>query len=487
MRNIRADGDRALRNRTDETSILLVRGGRHTFLSYVRAGIFCCLVLALRPAPSFAEPATTELTSEEQALLAKRFAPVLVFHPEEMYFPCSPLFALATRDSASIASLLGTPESRTARYEALSIEEKAKLATVYYRAYRLHRTPYEAIVLEYWFYYVQDTYHVRGNLPPFWLDASHPNDMEHVQIVLRSPGDTITEVISSAHEGRTPANRFRFPSEAALGRIHILVELGSHANAADINKDGIFTPHVDGDSGYKIIWGIRDKGITWIPYNPSNVTSRAQGAVIFSPDSDADPAPGSHSYQLEPTDQLSLDVISLPLSEEQRKAAFETHVSWFTRLMGRSNGSPNSLLSPPEPNLRRKSIDTGKYSSTERGILAGFTNLMPRAGFLLGGRYSFQNRYRYLPDLMFEADGIVNTSGKGYLSTDAMLTYPIDAATKFMFGTGVITDSIHYRNYKRDWIAATEVRLGRMRIYASGRSWGPVTKSSVDFRIFYML
>jgi hypothetical protein len=77
-------------------------------------------------------------------------------------------------------------------------------------------------------------------------------------------------------------------------------------------------------------------------------------------------------------------------------------------------------------------------------------------------------------------------SGKGYLSTDAMLTYPIDAATKFMFGTGVITDSIHYRNYERDWIAATQVRLGRMRIYASGRSWGPVTKSSVDFRIFYM-
>jgi hypothetical protein len=464
----------------------LVKRGRHALLSNIRASIFCCLVLALRPAPSFAQAATTELTSEEQSRLAAQYAPVLVFHPEEKYFPCSPLFALATTDTASLAALLGTPDSRTASYEALSIEEKAKLAKVYYRVYRLRRTPYEAIVLEYWFYYVQDTYHVRGNLIPFWLDASHPNDMEHIQIVLRSPGNTISEVISSAHEGRIPANRFRFPSEAALGRIHILVERGSHANAADINKDGMFTPHVDGDSGYKIIWGIRDKGVTWVPYNPSNMTSRAHGAVIFSPGSDTDPAPGSHSYQLEPTEQLSLDVKSLPLTEKQRNAAFETQVSWFTRLMGRSNGSPNALLSPPEPNLRRRTIDTGKYSSTERGFLVGFTNLMPRAGFLLGGRYSFQNGYRYLPDVMFEADGIVNTNGKGYLSTDAMLTYPIDAATKFMFGTGVFTDSIRYRNYERDWIAATEVRLGRMRIYAAGRSWGPVTQSSVDFRLFYL-
>jgi len=451
----------------------------------VRAAIFCWTILYLLPAAAFAQSAAPALTAEEETRLAKQFAPVLVFHPDEKYFPCSPLFALDAKSTASTAAVLGTPESRTARYQALSIAAKAQLATVYYRAYRLNRTSYPAIVLEYWFYYVQDTYRVRGNLLPFWFDGSHPNDMEHVQIVLREPGDKIAEITSSAHEGRTPANRYRFSSEDALGRTHILVERGSHANAADINKDGSFTPHVDGDSGYKMIWGIRDKGISWISYNPSNMTPRAQNAVVFSPAGDTSPSEGSYSYRLEPAERISMDVMNLQLTEDERKAAFETHVSWFTRIMGRSNGNADRLVTPPKPDLQRKSIDRGKYSSTERGILAGVTNLMPGAGFFLGGRYSFQNRYRFLPDLMFEADGIVNTSGKGFLSTDAMLTYPIDATTKFMFGTGVVTDSIQYKNYERDWIAAAEVRLGRMRIYASSRSWGPVTKSAVDFRMSF--
>jgi hypothetical protein len=419
---------------------------------------------------------------EEQTRLARRFAPVLVFHPDEKYFPSSPLFALTANTSESAASLLGTPESRTARYEALTLDEKAKLATVYYRAYRLNRTPYEAIVLEYWFYYVQDTYRVRGNLLPFWFDGSHPNDMEHIRVVLRASDQTVTEVTTSAHEGRTPSNRYRFSDEVAPDRTHILVEHGSHANAADIDRDGRFTPHVDGDSGYKMIWGLRDKGISWIRYSASYMTPRGRDALVFSPADSADAAPGSYFYQLESTDKITMDVMNLQLTEEEREAAFETHVSWFTRIMGRSNGSADRLVTPPKPDVQRKAFDTGKFSRTERGILAGVTNLMPGAGFFIGGRYSFQNKYKFLPDLMLEADGIVTTSGKGYLSTDAMLTYPIDATTKFMFGTGVVTDSITYKQYERDWIVAAEVRLGRMRIYAASRSWGPITKSAVDFR-----
>jgi len=426
------------------------------------------------------------MSSDEQFRLANQFAPVLVFHPDEEYFPCSPLFALDPTASDSVAGQLGTPESRTARYQALTMEEKAKLATVYYRVYRLTRTSYEAIVLEYWFYYVQDTYRVRGNLLPFWFDGSHPNDMEHVRIVLRSADYSVAEVYSSAHEGHTPSNRFRFSGEMAPERTHILVEHGSHANAADINEDGLFTPHIDGDSGYKIIWGIRDKGISWIWYNSRNMTSRATGAVLFSPADSNDVTVGGYTYQLESAQRISLDMKSLQITESERKTAFQTHVSWFTRIMGRSNGNADLLTSPPEPNLRRRSIEGGKYSNTESGILVGITNLMPKAGLLVGARYSFQNKYKFLPDLMFEADGIVNVLGKGFIATDAMLTYPIDAATKLMFGTGVITDSITYKQYQRDWIAAGEVRLGRLRLYGASRSWGPITKSAVDFRAYFL-
>jgi len=447
------------------------------------------ILLGVYASPSFAQSDPSklppELTLAEQARLAKRFAPVLVFHPDEKYFPCSPLFSLTQNTSESAATLLGTPESRTARYEALTISEKAKLATVYYRAYRLTRTPYEAIVLEYWFYYVQDRYRVRGNLLPFWFDGSHPNDMEHIRVVLRASDNTVTEVTASAHEGRAPSNRYRFTDEGAPDRTRILVEHGSHANAADINQDGLFTPHVDGDSGYKMIWGLRDKGISWIRYSTSYMTPRAEEALVFSPADSTEAAPGTYSYQLEPENKISLDVKNLKLTEDERKTAFQTNVSWFTRLMGRSNGNADRLVTPPKADLKRKTFDTGKFSGTERGFLAGITNLMPKAGFFLGGRYSFQNGYKFLPDLMFEADGIVNTDGKGYLTTDAMLTYPIDATTKFMFGTGVVTDSITYKQYQTDWIAAAEVRLGRMRIYAASRSWGPITKSAVDFRMSY--
>ena len=425
-----------------------------------------------------------EISSEEAARLARQFAPVLVFHPDEQYFPCSPLFALDPGASGSVASQLGSPESRTSRYQTLTTAEKAKLATVYYRAYRLTRTSFEAIVLEYWFYYVQDTYRVRGNLLPFWFDGSHPNDMEHVRIVLRSSDQTVAEIYSSAHEGRTPSNRYRFGTEKPSERTHILVEHGSHANASDINQDGLFTPQTDGDSGYKIVWGILDKGISWIWYSDANMTPRGPAPVLFSPQEGEPPASG-YTYRLESAQRLNMDMKSLQMTDGERKAAFETHVSWFTRVLGRSNGNADRLTAPPEPDLRRKSIDGGKFASTERGILGGITNLMPGAGFFIGGRYSFQNRYRFLPDLMLEADGIVNTSGKGYLSTDAMLTYPIDATTRLMFGTGVVTDSITYKQYERDWIAAGEVRLGRVRIYGASRSWGPITKSAVDFRMSF--
>jgi hypothetical protein len=434
-----------------------------------------------------AQTSTGELTLDEQSRFAEQFAPILIFRSDELYFPCSPLFEFES-PGGEPQSLLGSPELRTASYLKRTLEEKAKLATVYYRAFRLKQSQGDAIIVEYWFYYVQDTYRARGNILPLWFDGSHPNDLEHVKMLLRPSSHdaaafVLSEVYASAHEGRIPANRYRYSAGSARGRIHILVERGSHANASDINEDGQFTPGVDGDSGYKMIWGIRDKGISWTRYSQSYMTPRLSEAIVLSPSGAADSNPSGLSYRLEPTARLNSDVTRLGLTEKQRKAVFQTHVSWFTRVMGRSNGNANSLLTPPKPSQRNNSSYKGKFASTERGVLVGMTHLMPGVGMFVGGRYAFQNHYKFLPDLLFEADGIVSNSGKGFFTTDALLSYPIDATMKIMFGKSVVTDSLHYREYEKDWVLASEVTVGRVRFYTASRSWGKLTRSAVDFRV----
>ena len=98
-------------------------------------------------------PLLRGLTPVEQARLAEQFAPVLVFHPSEQYFPTNPLFQL--KDGQSWKSL-GTPDSRNEIYQNLSLPEKAKLATVYYRAYPAWNSNEPVIILEYSLYYVHN-------------------------------------------------------------------------------------------------------------------------------------------------------------------------------------------------------------------------------------------------------------------------------------------------------------------------------------------
>ncbi|MGW8179226.1 MAG: hypothetical protein ACWGQW_10770, partial [bacterium] len=214
-----------------------------------------------------------ELVSKEEAVdLVYRYAPTLAFHPEEQYFPCSPLFPLENDEKSEIPPLerLGTVQSRKAHYLGLSLKEKASLARVYYRVRELNIASKEKLIIDYWFYYIWNEYHVRGGLFPVWLDRRHPNDLEHIHLVFgKEPGsDTdvgepasykdfhLEAVYSSAHEGRIPSNRYYREARESQMNSHFLVELGSHASAPDANRDGVFTPGTDGRSGYKILWGV---------------------------------------------------------------------------------------------------------------------------------------------------------------------------------------------------------------------------------------
>ena len=419
------------------------------------------------------------LTMDDEQRIAERFAPVLVFHPEEDYFPTSPLFPLGLAadqpaSGESPVSRLGTARSRREQYQALTLRQKAQISTVYYRAYPARLHSQDVVVVEYWFYYVHNRYRIRGNLLPIWVDGSHPNDLEHVHVVLRPSDDesgfAAQEVYASSHAGTMPFNRYRYTDdEETRGRL--LVELGSHAMASDIDEDGVFTPGADGDSGYKLVWGIRDRGITWARYSQSYMGTRRTGATVLEyGGSDAEAGEGL-SYRLVHVETLTEAFDDLDLTDRQRAAIFETDRHWFRRLFGGDNGSSSTLLVPPVRDHRSRSIGVESIASAERGLLVGSVlNLEEQAAFV-GARYAYMHGIKYVPDVMVEADA-VRGARHGYLSAQMLLSYPIDGSIKLLGGKAFVADSIRFQRTQWNWTGGVEIRLGRMRIYGGNRSLG---------------
>ncbi|MFC2172182.1 hypothetical protein ACFLU6_06070 [Acidobacteriota bacterium] len=474
-----------------------------------RFRLLCFLALiALQPTTA-AEAVTSseELTETQTVSLAERFAPVLVFHPDEQFFPSSPLFSLSQGplDECSIVDILGTPEQRREKYLSLTLHEKARTTTVYYRVHKLPRQTGEAVVIEYWFYYVWNTYFARPGLFPFWFDGSHPNDMEQVRVVLELDPEghgswtevqgrrvRLETIYVTAHEGNAPANRYDFPKgESQNGKAHVLVELGSHAGGTDTDRDGLFTSGDDGESGHKILWGVRDRGYTWSRYNPDYMDQRNSGNEVlfcfsggdFEGDGGLDACPrDSFSYRLAPVDELYRHFDQLALSSQEKKQIFENNVSWVKRLFGKSNGNSEKLVLPPDTGPDEKTVAIGGFASTERGWMVGGTTLISDPGFFVGGRYSFLHGVKFLPDLMLNAEGVVTIQGQGVFSTSFLLAYPIDAMTKVFGGVGLVTD---FERRQSDWTGGLEVRLGGTRVSIAGRTMGSLTHSALDFRLYY--
>lgn len=431
----------------------------------------------------------SELTAEAQRELAERFSPVLVFHPSEQYFPTNPLFPLdspGARDvSAPITTRLGTVAERRKVYDALTVPQKAGLSTVYYRAYHARTDGEPVVVVEYWFYYVFNNYRVRGNVLPFWIDGDHPNDLEHIHVVLRQAADgayVLREVYTSAHDGTMPANRYQYDNLAG-DRTRFLIERGSHAIAPDVDGDGVFTPGVDGSSGYKMLWGIRDRGITWTRYQPGYMDARTVGNSIVFSYAGAMPEDGGYRYRLVPVERLQISFDDLLLSKSDRQAIFENDRHWFRRMFGGNNGRSGELLVPPARSDDRNSIGIDRFVSTERGFMAGIQVNLEQQGGFVGARYAYLLGGRWVPDVILQADAIF--VGQTYLSSQAMLAYPFDGATTIMFGGGLVTDSLRFERRQWDWVGAVEFPLGRMRLYVSARSWGPLTKYTQEVRLAY--
>ncbi len=84
-------------------------------------------------------PTPLTLSSTQQTAVARAFAPVLVFHPLEQYFPISPMLRLGTEpvsgdQPAAPEGLEGWP-TRVAGYRALSGPEKLQRGALGYRVF----------------------------------------------------------------------------------------------------------------------------------------------------------------------------------------------------------------------------------------------------------------------------------------------------------------------------------------------------------------
>ena len=98
------------------------------------------------------------LSAAEQAIIARAFAPTLVFHPLE-YFPIIPLTQSdvgADSPGPPAAHDFGTPAYRATRYEGLSLDKKVRAAALRYRVFEQTRRRRREVVVEYWCYYVNN-------------------------------------------------------------------------------------------------------------------------------------------------------------------------------------------------------------------------------------------------------------------------------------------------------------------------------------------
>ena len=180
------------------------------------------------------------------------YAPILEFSSQERVFPSS------VRLWKDLREQLDVPPS------VVSGKEEAE---AYLRAYlrlgdarKEECTLYERVssysgswLIEYWIYYPFDV----GGLEP------HPHDSEHLFIEVDKLGGTIAALFGGAHGMLAPNNTYLilddkgYPVELPL---LAMVELGKHATASDVNRDGVFTPGQD-ENYFKEsakVWGIRD-------------------------------------------------------------------------------------------------------------------------------------------------------------------------------------------------------------------------------------
>jgi membrane-associated phospholipid phosphatase len=293
--------------------------------SVVAAG---ALLLAITAVPATAQDT---LSADDQLAIARAFAPVLVFHPDEKYFPLNSQVSVAADEQTDVGD-------RVARYLAMTRGQRLALAAVGYRVFPRVTHGVREVVIEYWCHYLYNEYSVRVGFLPYRIRDNHPEDLERLYIVLVADPVTgayrVRSVVANAHDGSVPPNEYDVDEGREIAPPPtILVERGSHAMAPDIDSDGRFTPSIDSTSSGKGLWGIRDGGSAWGWYRSSYMEMRDDRAVRLC----ADPLAASEvpctPYALYPVTDLQRWFDGLQLSKSER-LDLVGRTSWVGRVLG---------------------------------------------------------------------------------------------------------------------------------------------------------
>ena len=334
-----------------------------------------------------------DLSPAQRAAVARAFAPTLVLHPLENYFPTSSMFPLGDdavlrvdgNGRAVLPVGLESWQARVDRYRGLSREEKLARAALGYRVFsRIHQGRAE-VVVEYWCYYVYNEFTVRGAWLPYRVHDNHPHDLERLFLTLTpTPGRDssiqpvadeewalgafrIRSVIANAHDGSIPPNEYDVPDDKVLiPPLTVLVELGSHAMAPDLNRDGRFTPGIDSTKILKLQWGIRDRGATWGRYRASFMDGRDASAERLCGSSAALLAEADHCspYDLYPAGDLQSWFQTFELSSRDRPEIIGRS-PWLIRTFG--DIRMDQLMVPTDPPDGRVLDRDGESPHPRRG------------------------------------------------------------------------------------------------------------------------
>ena len=410
------------------------------------------------------------LSGAQRAAIARAFAPTLVLHPLEEYFPISSMFPHGA-DTAPEAW-----PTRVSHYRALSLAEKLERSALGYRVFSRVQHGRTEVVVEYWCYYIYNSFTVRGAWLPYRVQDNHPHDLERLYLVLTptrpvSPDDEVSDelwaraafrirsVIANAHDGSIPPNEYNAgDDESLVPPLTILVERGSHAMAPDLNRDGRFTPGVDSTAILKLQWGIRDRGATWGPYRASFMDGRDSSARRLcgpetQPETNAEPC---SRYVLYPADDLQRWFRALGLTGRDRQDVVG-RTSWLIRTFG--DVRIEKLMVPTDPPDGRVLDAMMGRRSADAGFIVGFTSAARAPALIVGRRYFWAVPSRHAPDVAAEAVAVFPSGRRRMAEATVWGSYSVDAITNMVVGAGWFSEG-----HTVDVLAGVDLRIGRFRV-----------------------
>ena len=146
---------------------------------FARLLLSVAVAIACRHLEAAEAPASLPMSIAQQEAIARAFAPTLVFHPHEFYFPINSMHSIGATEPE-----VETWPSRVAGYRGLSRADKLGRAALGYRVFPRFARDRTEIVVEYWCYYVYNEFTVRGTWLPYRMPDNHPHDLERLYLVL---------------------------------------------------------------------------------------------------------------------------------------------------------------------------------------------------------------------------------------------------------------------------------------------------------------